>query len=235
MASGTEKLLRVTRSKQAARTSYNRMSRWYDALAGGSEQKYCELGLQKLGAGAGELILEIGFGTGRAILALAQAVGDTGRVYGLDLSDGMLAIAQSRVHRLGLGHRVELQRGDALQLSYPVDFFDAVFACFTLELFDNPEIPVVLGECHRTLRDRGRLCIVSLAREEPPNLMPRLYEWAHRALPSYVDCRPIFVRQAVEQAGFSIQAVTRKTMWGLPVEIVLAIKPSTPHRRYNHS
>ena len=107
---------RVTRSKEAARASYNRMSKWYDLIAGSSEKKYREVGLQKLKAREGERILEIGFGTGHCLLALARSVGPAGRVYGIDISEGMLEIARSRVR--DLSERVKLRRGDGAELPY---------------------------------------------------------------------------------------------------------------------
>src|SRR5512147_2098615 len=97
---------RVNRSKEAARASYNRLSRWYDFVAGGTEEKYRDWGLEKLAAQPGEKILEIGFGTGHCLVSLAKAVGPAGHVLGLDISDGMLAIARQRLQQEGLEDRV---------------------------------------------------------------------------------------------------------------------------------
>jgi ubiquinone/menaquinone biosynthesis C-methylase UbiE len=96
---------------------------------------------------------------------------------------------------------------------------------FTLELFDNPEIPRVLQECHRILKHGGRLAVVSMTKTDPPGTAVRMYEWFHEHLPDYADCRPIFARKALEQAGFRIQDASLASMWGLPVEIVLGVKP----------
>ena len=217
---------RVNRSKEAARASYNRMSRWYDVIAGSTEKKYRDWGLEKLSAQPGEKILEIGFGTGHCLVSLAKAVGPTGRVIGLDISDGMLAIARDRLQQEGLNDRVDLHLGDAAHLDIiEAGSLDGVFMSFTLELFDNPEIPRVLQECHRILKSGGRLAVVSMTKTTPPGVAVRMYEWFHEHMPDYADCRPIFARQALEQNGFIIQNVSVSSMWGLPVEIVLGRKP----------
>jgi hypothetical protein len=52
----------------------------------------------------------------------------------------------------------------------------------------------------------------------------RLYEWLHNNFPSYVDCRPIFVEKALEDAGFEIFKAKEVSMWGLSGEIVIANK-----------
>jgi len=216
---------RVNRSKEAARASYNRLSRWYDVIAGSTEQKYRDWGLKKLSAQPGEKILEIGFGTGHCLVALAKAVGLQGRVIGLDISDGMLAIAQARLWKEGLIERADLHLGDAAKLDFiEGGSLDAIFMSFTLELFDNPEIPRVLQECHRIVKPGGRIAIVSMTKMNPPGMAVRMYEWFHEVMPNYADCRPIFARQALEQNGFLIQDLSVSSMWGLPVEIVLGKK-----------
>ncbi len=211
---------RVTRTKETAKSSYDRLSRWYDLLAGTSEWKFVRVGLDLLEPKKGERILEIGFGTGKAVLALADAVGDRGRVYGIDLSEGMHRITSERVKNAGLSDRVELRCGDGAELPYEDQDFDAVFTSFTLELFDTPEIPIVLQECKRVLRSDGRLVVVSMVKKNVTDFVVRLYEWAHEKIPNYVDCRPIFVSDSILDAGFDIVERIGMKMWGLPVDAV---------------
>lgn len=210
---------RVSRSREQARVSYDRLSSWYDLLAAGSEREARETGLRMLDVRAGEVVLEIGPGTGQGLVALARSAGKSGRAYGVDISAGMLRTAGRRVRRAGLADRVSLLQGDATHLPFRSGSFGAIFTAFTLEQFDTPEIPLVLTECRRVIGPEGRLGVVSLAKS--PCSMTRLYELAHRLFPVQVDCRPIFVREAIEAAGFATLRATELSMWGMPVEIVV--------------
>jgi demethylmenaquinone methyltransferase/2-methoxy-6-polyprenyl-1,4-benzoquinol methylase len=51
----------------------------------------------------------------------------------------------------------------------------------------------------------------------------RAFEWTHRHFPNLLDCRPIFVRRALEVANFEICDSKVEHMW-VPVEIVLGAK-----------
>ena len=213
----------VTRTKAEARANYNRLSRWYDWIAG-SEAKYRGLGIQALEVMPGERVLEVGFGTGTCLLDFARQVGPDGFVYGIDLSDGMTVVAHNRISDAGMEGWVGLTLGDAMQPPFRDGCFHAIFMSFTLELFDTPEIPDVLRQCRRILHPGGRMGVVSLIKTEQPNFAERAYEWAHAKMPVSVDCRPIMAQTALREADFEISQVISEKMWGLPVEIILSQK-----------
>jgi len=217
-------VLPVRRTTEQARRLYDRLSGLYDLLVGPFEGPHREAGLRLLAPAAGEVMLEIGCGAGHALLATALAVGPTGHVYGIDISPRMLEITRKRLIHAGVAGRALLLHGDARRLPVGQGQLDGVFMSFTLELFDTPDIPVVLGECLRALRPGGRLCVVSLSRCEKPTLMTRLYEWLHQRFPQYCDCRPIYVCQAIESAGFQPSHVRQSSLLGLRIETVLALK-----------
>jgi demethylmenaquinone methyltransferase/2-methoxy-6-polyprenyl-1,4-benzoquinol methylase len=215
---------RVNRSKTSAKRAYDRLSSIYDWLAGSSETQFMHQGLEMLANNSGEAILEIGSGTGKALVEICHQLGKSGKVNAIDLSWGMLQKSQQRLMDAGIQQRVSLVEGDGLNLPYPSESFDAVFMSFTLELFDTPELMPVLGECRRVLKSNGRLGVVAMLKTEPPGTIVRLYEWFHDKLPAYVDCRPIDAKGLVQLAGFGLEKQQVKRMWGLPVELVIARK-----------
>ncbi len=216
----------VTRSKSEARANYNRLSRWYDWIAG-SEAKYRQVGGQALDMQPGERVLEIGFGTGGCLLDFARQVGPDGFVCGIDLSDGMAAVAQDRLAEARLSSQGGIALADAVQAPFREACFNAIFMSFTLELFDTPEIPQVLRQCRRMLHPGGRLAVVALVKTPQPNFAARTYEWFHARMPAAVDCRPIRAQAALQNAGFEIVEVIAEKMWGLLVEIMVGRKRET--------
>jgi demethylmenaquinone methyltransferase/2-methoxy-6-polyprenyl-1,4-benzoquinol methylase len=213
----------VMRSKNQARANYNRLSRWYDWIAG-SEDRYRQLGVQALNLQPAERLLEIGFGTGTCLLDFARQAGPDGWICGIDLSDGMAVVANECISTAGLGGQVSLILGDAAELPVADQSFDAIFASFTLELFDTPEIPSVLQQCSRILQPGGRLVVVTLVKTDQPGFAERIYEWFHAHMPVTVDCRPIWAQPAMKEAGFEIIDVISEKMWGLPLEIIVGKK-----------
>ena len=216
-------VLRVFQSKEETKAFYNKIAGVYDLLSEHAERPMREKGLAMLSAQPGENILEIGFGTGHCLVNLAKSVGAEGRVYGIDISERMVALADELMARESLSDRVELTCGEAEFLPYRSESLDAIFTSSTLELFDTPKLPEVLKEWKRVLKPGGRLAVVSLSKVGDQGLVMKTYEWSHKHFPNLIDCRPIYVEHAVAAADFTAIEVSVDHMW-VPVEIVLAGK-----------
>lgn len=202
------------------RGTYDTLSSGYELIADRAERRARERGLAALQVRPGESVLEIGAGTGRALVRLSSAAGATGLVCGLDASTGMLRLAR---RRLAAGpRRVHLLQADARALPCQAASFAAVFMSFTLELFDDRGIGVVLEETKRVLRAGGRVVIVCLATTPRPSVMMSAYGWLHGQLPHLVDCRPIPVRAWLERSGYRVRRYEAMDLWGLPVAVVSA-------------
>ena len=210
------KIERVHRPHAEARENYNAISRWYDLFTG-SEKQFTDIGIQMLDVQADESVLEIGCGTGHALAEFTQK---SKRIYAIDIAEKMLQIAKKKLNN----RQVLFCQANGLSLPFSTNQFDVVFISFTLELFDTPEIPIILKESKRVLTDSGRIAIVSLAKQDKTAV--HIYEWFHRKMPTIVDCRPIYLQSILSESGFHTQKSVIKTMWGLPVEIVVAEKRS---------
>lgn len=165
----------VSRSKAEARSTYDRRSRSYERVEGRFERRARMSGEELLAVKAAERVLEIGSGPGGSLTEFARAVHPRGYVIGLDISPNMAHVAATRLHGARLGPRTSLVVGDGAGIPIRAGSIDAIFACFTLEPFDTPELPVALEEAHRVLRADGRLVVVSLTTTEPPAAMERVY------------------------------------------------------------
>lgn len=216
--------------RETNQTFYDRISRAYDFIADSNEHKARETGERALKLKPGQRVLEIGFGTGNSIINLATAVRPTGKVCGIDVSPGMLAVAEEKVADEGLSDCIELKVGDARELPYEDGTFDAAFTSFTLELFPLDDIPAVLAEVRRVLRDGGSLGVVSMATVKPGeqvSALEKTYVWMHRHFPHIVDCQPIDVVRRLRDARFDVQEEVDMEIWTMPVRAAVGIKTST--------
>ena len=168
---------------------------------------------------AGESVLEIGCGTGAATVPFAQAVGEHGRVVGVDISEPMLAGARKRIAESGLGN-VSLIEADAQFHPFEPDRFDLITSRFGVMFFADPV--AAFRNVLPAARPGGRLCFACWAplEENKHWLIP--YEVALRRLgpPAPSDPRapgplalsdPGYVRSILETAGFAEVAIDRET------------------------
>ena len=120
------------------------------------------------GAQPGDHVLDVGCGCGATTLALAQAVGVTGQVVGVDVSTPMLARAAQRL--AGLPRPPELVQADAQTAALGEARFDRIVSRFGVMFFSDPA--QAFANLARALRPGGRLAFVCwrAASENP---------WAH--------------------------------------------------------
>ncbi|MBI3529608.1 MAG: methyltransferase domain-containing protein [Betaproteobacteria bacterium] len=143
--------------KHADADSYDPVTDPYDRFVGRYSGRYVERIAFLAEFRPGDRVLDVGTGTGIMALHAADRVGESGRVTGIDLSEGMLAHARAKADLAKLSGRVEFRRMDAEQLEVDDVSFDTAVSLFALRHFPNPD--AALAQMHRAVRAGGRLVV----------------------------------------------------------------------------
>lgn len=104
-----------------------------------------------------EKVLDIGTGTGMVAFRTAHHVGKSGKVVGIDLSNGMLTKGREKAATSRTNGHVKFQKMDAEALTFDDGTFDSVLSLFALRHFPNPQM--ALQEMFRVLCPGGRVVI----------------------------------------------------------------------------
>jgi SAM-dependent methyltransferase len=113
----------------------------------------------------GMRVLDLASGTGEPAITLASRVGPTGHVTALDLSAGLLEIAEERARTRGLTN-FTTQQADAHSLPFPDNNFDLATSRFGVMFFSEPR--VALQELRRVLRTGARACFLAWGAFDQP-------------------------------------------------------------------
>lgn len=117
--------------------------------------------MKRLNIQAGELVADIGTGTGLFLEPLSRAVGPEGRLWAVDISEGFLDFVGERIEREGLDN-VRPVLCDARSTKLPPASIDVAFICDTYHHFEYPAD--TLASLHAALKPGGRLFVVDFER-----------------------------------------------------------------------
>jgi len=136
---------------------------------------------RRTGLRPGGRALDVCTGTGELAAIMARQVGPEGEVRGIDLTPEMLEIARRKIARRGLGGRIVFEEGNALDLPYEDDSFDAASMGFALR--NVSDIARSIREMARVVRPGGRVLTLELSKPPSPLVRYPYFFYFYRIVP----------------------------------------------------
>jgi arsenite methyltransferase len=172
---------------------------------------------------AGETVLDLGSGGGLDVILSARRVGESGTVYGLDMTDEMLALAESNVAEAGV-RNVRFLKGEIEAIPLPPESIDVVISNCVINLSTDKN--AVFAEMARVLRPGGRIGVSDIVAEDD------LGEEVRARAASEIGCTAGALTKSeysagLEMAGFGAISIdfTYEAAEGLHGAIVKAERP----------
>jgi arsenite methyltransferase len=147
----------------------------------------------------GEVVLDLGSGGGEDVFISAARVGPAGRVYGVDMTDEMLALSRRKQQESGLDN-VEFLKGTIEEVPLPDDAVDVVISNCVINL--SADKSRVFREAARVLRPGGRFAVTDIVADPGMDAETRrdLAQWAGCLAGALTQDE---FRRGLEEAGFT--------------------------------
>jgi demethylphylloquinol methyltransferase len=166
----------MTSTPAEVRDLFDRIAPVYDSLntwlSLGQHRIWKTMAVKWSGAKPGDTCLDVCCGSGDLAQLLADRVGSTGQVFGVDFSTEQLAIAHQRSQNRHPQPPITWLEGDALEIPFGNGTFDAATMGYGLR--NVASIPRALSELHRVLKPSAKAAILDLHR--PTNEMVRIFQ-----------------------------------------------------------
>jgi arsenite methyltransferase len=174
----------------------------------------------------GETVLDLGSGGGIDVLLSARRVGPTGKAYGLDMTEEMLALARRNAAEAGATN-VEFLKGQIEAIPLPAGTVDVVISNCVVNL--STDKPAVFAETFRVLKAGGRLGIIDVVAEDHLSAEDRAQRGA------WVGCIAGALSRSEYEAGLTAAGFTEVSVTfthqvgdGLHSAIIKATRPAGP-------
>ena len=157
----------------------------------------------------GETVVDFGSGGGIDCFIAAKAVGETGRVVGIDMTEDMIELARANARRLGVGH-VEFHLSEMENTPLEDASVDAIISNCVINL--APDKDLVFREAHRILRPGGRLMVSDLVKvaEIPQEEAEDTANWV--SCLAGTEMRDVYLGR-IHAAGFSDIRIVSASPW----------------------
>lgn len=144
---------------------FNNISKTYDFLnhflSLGIDIIWRKKAINELKKDNPQQILDVATGTGDFAFEALKILNPK-KIVGVDISQGMLDIAQQKITKRGLGDKFEIKLGDSEKLPFAADEFDAVTVAYGVRNFENLEVG--LADIHRVLKTGGKAVILEFSK-----------------------------------------------------------------------
>ena len=200
---------------------YDKLAHVYDIWGKLAESRARDRAIDLAAIEDGQSILEVAVGTGLAFYEIVKR-NSNGYNIGIDLSNGMLEKAKSRLKKLS-GANYSLNVGTAFDLPSQTESVDLLVNNYMFDLISYEDMDKVLAEFKRVLKIGGRLILVNMTEGE--TLGSRLYDFIYRLSPKTMGgCRGVRLTDKLEQHGFTVEVREYYQQMLFPSEVILAHK-----------
>jgi len=179
----------------------------------------------------GDVVLDLGSGGGIDVLLSAKRVGPTGKAYGLDMTDDMLALARENQRKAGATN-VEFLKGHIEHIPLPDNSVDVIISNCVINLSGDKD--KVLAEAFRVLKPGGRFAVsdvVSRRRDVPAEIRRSVLTNAgfeHVDIEIVREYRATDARQFLSDAGLDADTIAPLVDGAFGSAFVRASKPASP-------
>jgi ubiquinone/menaquinone biosynthesis C-methylase UbiE len=199
---------------------YDGLAKIYDLWGKLAESRARNRAVELAKISNGVKIIEVAVGTGLAFKDIVQRNPD-GENYGIDISEGMLNKAKSKMKNSSA--KYILEEGSAFNIKSKDGYYDILFNNYMFDLMPGSEMGKIVNEFKRVLKKNGKLILVNMTEGE--TFFAKIYEVIYKVSPRLIGgCRGVQLSDLITKNGFRIESREYIQQLLFPSEVIVASK-----------